>query len=574
MSSVRCKPSRSLSSLSFCLLGAAFISANLHADTLYYNGPILSMVDSAPFLDAVLVRGDKIQQTGRLAELEINCQQPCEKRDLNGRSLLPGFIDAHGHYTMTLDFLAYRNVASPPVGPVKTMDDLIAQMGQQKQSSSPGGGKHWILGAGYDDSLLAEKRHPTRHDLDKVSTDIPVFVRHVSGHLGACNTLCLEMAGITADSDNPEGGVFRREEGSTQPNGVLEENAMAAIHSIFPQQGLEEQLNRLPELNRYYAQYGITTVQDGATSNAGMALLKEAADKQLLDLDVIAYPYTAWTDLNQYAPESGLDKPYSHHFRNAGIKLVLDGSPQGKTAWLSAPYHHPPHGQGEEYQGYPILSDEQLEEKLKEYFQKGWQVLAHCNGDAAAEQLIQVMGKLKKAGIHQDRTVMIHAQTVRDDQLKRMKELGIIPSFFVAHTFFWGDWHRDSVLGLERAQRISPLVSAKKEGLKYTIHNDTPIVPPNMPLLLWTAANRETRSGQPLGKPQRASVKDALKAITINAAYQHYEEDRKGSIEPGKLADLVILERNPLMIPPQQLKNIRVLETIKGGKTVYKAQTL
>ncbi|WP_299773145.1 amidohydrolase [uncultured Pseudoteredinibacter sp.] len=551
-------------------LSAGLIAHSAQSDTIYHGGPILSMVDDAPFLDAVLVRGDKIEQTGRLAELEVNCQTPCQKIDLQGRSLLPGFIDAHGHYTMTLDFLAYKNVASPPVGPVKNIAALIKQMQQQSQSSSKGGGEHWILGAGYDDSLLAEKRHPTRQDLDKVSTTQPVFIRHVSGHLGVCNSRCLELAGITADSKNPEGGVFRREAGSQQPNGVLEETALDAIHSVFPEQGLEEQLARIPELDKYYAQYGITTVQDGATSNTGLALLQQASQKQLLSLDVISYPYTAWADFSKYTPSAGAKQPYQNHFRNAGVKLVLDGSPQGKTAWLSAPYHHPPHGQGEDYQGYPILTDAQLEKQLTEFFNKGWQVLAHCNGDAAAEQLIQVMSKLKKKGVHLDRTVMIHAQTVRDDQLSRMKELGIIPSFFVAHTYFWGDWHRDSVLGLDRAKRISPLISAKRQDIKYTIHNDTPIVPPNMPLLLWTAANRETRSGKTLGQDQRANIKDALKAITINAAYQHYEEDSKGSIEAGKLADLVILDRNPLMIPPQQLKDIEVLETIKGGKTVYK----
>lgn len=571
MSDTRTRPLRTISTL--CFLGASLFVNTSYADKLYHNGPILSMTDKSPFLSAVLVRGDKIQQTGRMAELEINCQSPCEKVDLKGHSLLPGFIDAHGHYTMTLDFLAYRNVASPPVGPVNNIETLIQEMRQQAQSSSSGGGQHWILGAGYDDSLLAEKRHPNRQDLDKVSTELPVFVRHVSGHLGVCNTRCLELAGINIQSKNPEGGVFRREEGSMQPNGVLEETALDAIHSVFPKQELAEQLDRLDELNTYYAQYGITTVQDGATSNAGLALLKEAAKNKQLSLDVIAYPYTAWADLNKYTPASGNAKHYNNHFRNAGVKLVLDGSPQGKTAWLSAPYHHPPHGQGEDYQGYPILTDEQLEAKLTEYFNKGWQVLAHCNGDAAAEQLIQVMSKLKKKGIHQPRTVMIHAQTVRDDQLARMKALDIIPSFFVAHTFFWGDWHRDSVLGLDRARRISPLISAKQQGIKYTIHNDTPIVPPNMPLLLWTAANRETRSGETLGKAQRATVKDALKAITINAAYQHFEEDRKGSIEAGKLADFVILDRNPLMIPPSQLKELKVLETIKGGKTIYQAKS-
>ncbi len=562
------RPFRSVSIL--CFLGAGLLCSLSHADTLYFNGPIVSMTDDAPFLDAVLVRGDKIQQTGRFAELEINCQTPCKKVDLNGRSLLPGFIDAHGHYTMTLDFLAYRNVASPPVGPVNNIEQLIKQMQQQSQSGSTGGGQHWILGAGYDDSLLAEKRHPTRQDLDKVSTKLPVFIRHVSGHLGVCNTRCLELAGINSKSKNPEGGVFRRENESLQPNGVLEETALDAIHSVFPEQELAEQLERLEDLNTYYAQYGITTVQDGATSNAGLALLKEAAKNKQLSLDVIAYPYTAWADLNKYTPASGNSKNYNHHFRNAGVKLVLDGSPQGKTAWLSAPYHHPPHGQGEDYQGYPILSDEQLEAKLTEYFSKGWQVLAHCNGDAAAEQLIQVMSKLKKQGIHQPRTVMIHAQTVRDDQLARMKELDIIPSFFVAHTFFWGDWHRDSVLGERRASRISPLKSAGSKHIPFTIHNDTPIVPPNMPLLLWTATQRQTRSGKILGEHQRASTYQALEAITINAAKQHREGHLKGSISVGKTADLVVLDKNPLAIPSEQLRDIQVLETIKAGKTIFK----
>lgn len=553
--------------LSFAQLlcsGLALSASLSHASSLYFNGPIITMKEGSQ-ASAVLVADGKIQQLGSYKTLLSQCGKDCNKVDLKGRTLMPSFIDAHGHYSMTLDYLAFANVASPPVGPAKTVADIVELMKTDANSHA----KPWILGAGYDDSLLAEKDHPTRHDLDKVSTERPVFIRHVSGHLGVCNTLCLEMAGIKSDSPNPEGGVYRREAGSQQPNGVLEENALASVVPLFPEASFEEKLQRLDTLDQYYAQYGITSVQDGATSTAGLEFLHEAAKQKKLKLDVIAYPYYAWADFAKFPPSSGPKQEYSNHFRIAGVKMVLDGSPQGKTAWLAHPYHKPPHGQDSKYAGYPILKDEQLKESLGKFYKNGWQVLAHTNGDAAAEQMLRTMAELKAEGLHQDRSVMIHAQTVREDQIDRMTGLGIIPSFFVSHTFYWGDWHRDSVLGLERASRISPLRSATNKGVRYTVHNDTPIVPPDMALLLWTAVNRQTRSGQTLGKAQQANVMEALKAMTIDAAYQHYEEDRKGSIEAGKLADLVILDRNPLMIPAIQLRDIKVLQTIKEGEVVY-----
>jgi predicted amidohydrolase YtcJ len=166
---------------------------------------------------------------------------------------------------------------------------------------------------------------------------------------------------------------------------------------------------------------------------------------------------------------------------------------------------------------------------------------------------------------------MIHAQTVREDQLDAMKELGIIPSFFGMHTYYWGDWHRDSVLGPERAARISPAASALKRDMVYTQHHDAPVALPNSIMILAAQVNRTTRSDQILGPDQRVSVMDALKSITINAAYQHFEESRKGSLEPGKVADFVILDKNPLEVEPMSLKDIRVIETIKEGKSIYVA---
>lgn len=328
-------------------------------------------------------------------------------------------------------------------------------------------------------------------------------------------------------------------------------------------------MKRLDTLNNYYAQYGITTVQDGATSAAGLELLAKAGKAGKLALDVVSYPYYNWVDLSKDKNQPGNNTDYQQGWRIGGIKLVLDGSPQGKTAWLAHPYHVPPEGQKKDYSGYPILKDDSLKTTLADFYKRGWKILAHANGDAAAEQMLRVMGELKAEGIHQPRSVMIHAQTVREDQLDRMNALDIIPSFFVAHTYYWGDWHRDSVLGEKRANRISPLRSATNKGIRYTIHNDTPIVPPNMPLLLWTAVNRETRSGKTLGAEQQSTVMEALEAITINAAYQHFEEANKGSLEVGKLADMVITKQNPLTMDKTKLKDLKVVETLKAGRSIY-----
>ncbi|MCV6623789.1 MAG: amidohydrolase [Cellvibrionaceae bacterium] len=540
----------------------ASLSCSIQAATLFSGGPIITMDGNKA--EAVVINDGKIQLAGSLSSAQNWCKQTqCTRYDLKGHSLLPGFIDAHGHYSITLDYLFYKNVASPPVGPVNTIDELVHELAETAAR------KNWILGAGYDDSLLAAQRHPTRWDLDRISKDQPVFIKHVSGHLGVCNSKCLEIAGITKDSKDPEGGHIQRDKKTGLPNGVIEEKALDFVYKKLPKPSKDEQLKKLAQLDQYYAQYGLTTIQDGAANPAGIDLLREADAKGLLSLDVIAYPYDNWTDLNlkQYQPgKTSADK----HFRIAGVKMVLDGSPQGKTAWLSHPYHEPPANQDSNYRGYATQNDAEVKARLKSYYDKGWQVILHANGDAAAEQMLDTIAALKEQGSHQPDSVMIHAQTVRDDQLKRMPELGVIPSFFVAHTFYWGDWHRDSVLGETRAKRISPLQSASGIGIPYTIHNDTPIVPPDMPLLLWTATQRQTRSGKTLGKDQQASTYQALQAITINAAKQHREASSKGSITVGKLADLVILDRNPLDIPSHELKDLKVLETFKEGRSVYR----
>jgi predicted amidohydrolase YtcJ len=263
--------------------------------------------------------------------------------------------------------------------------------------------------------------------------------------------------------------------------------------------------------------------------------------------------------------------------RVAGAKFVLDGSPQGRTAWMTRPYREGPPGAPADYRAYPTIDPAFYRARSAELLAAGIPFLAHANGDAAIDLMIegvdQGLASLQAAGRPRPdhRSVAIHAQLARLDQLDAMKRLGIIPSFFAAHPFFWGDWHRKS-FGDERALAISPLHSSLVRGLLFTIHNDAPVVPPDVLRLVEIAVRRETRSGFVLGAGERIPVEAALRAVTRDAAYQYFEEDRKGSLAPGKRADLVVLGADPREVPSQEISEIPVLETISRGKTVYRAE--
>jgi predicted amidohydrolase YtcJ len=555
-----------------CTLATLMLAVSTHVvaaplrATLFVNGDIITVNDKQPLVEALVVRDGKIAGVGSRDEMSAIAGKDAVIRDLKGKSLLPGFIDSHGHFTYTNRLQLSANVSSPPVGSAETIADVIRLLKEHHQRMPE---ESWIQGYGYDDSLLTEGRHPTREDLDKVSSTVPVVITHVSGHLLSCNSVCLERAGIDASTEAPAGGVIRRKAGGREPDGVLEETAMYPVMHSLPALDVPSQVALLEQTQRDYASYGITTVQDGAAMAESLEILYAAADAQKLFVDVIAFPYMSLTleGLEQHPPSA----EYRNHLRIGGMKVTLDGSPQGKTAWLTKPYYHPPHGQGADYAGYPTLTDEQARAFVDYAFENGVPLLAHANGDAASDQMIEAVAAAReKFGRADRRPVMIHAQTVREDQIDSMLEEGIVPSYFVAHTFYWGDWHRDSVLGEKRASRISPLRSSADKGLPFTIHNDTPVVPADMMRLLWTAVNRVTRSGKVLGKEQRATVMEGIRAMTLDGAYQNFEENSKGSLETGKRADLVILDRNPLKVEPMAIKDILVLETIKDGETIYR----
>ena len=536
------------------------------ADVIFH-GRILTLVSDESEAEALAIRGERIVAVGAKRDVDAYRGEATQQIELGDAVLLPGFIDAHGHLTALASFIQFANLASPPVGPVTDIGDL-----QTALRAHAGESQDWIIGRGYDESLLAEGRHPTRDDLDVVSRDRPVFIAHVSLHLGVANSKALELAGISASTPDPRGGVIRRRAGSLEPDGVLEESALYEVMARLPPPSPEQALADLVAAGREYAANGFTTVQDGATSMQAWQLLRAADRAGLLRQDVLAY--AVWHDAELWADEARDESQHLDRVKLGGIKLVLDGSPQGKTAYLTAPYHVPPRGQGASYRGYPALPDEEVVAEVEKFARAGYQVMIHANGDAAIDQMIAAIDALEEKHPQPDRRpILIHGQVTRPDQIGELARLGIVPSFFSAHTFFWGDWHRDSVLGPGRAPGISPTASARAARLRFTVHMDAPVLPPDAMRMIWATVNRQTRSARTLGVAERIPVMAAIAATTRDAAYQHFEESRKGTLEVGKLADLVILERDPRLDPVSAIAEIAIRETWSHGERIHPRDT-
>ena len=539
------------------------------ADIIFTGDHIITLDPDAPAVTAVAVSGQEIVATGDFADMLRHQTDVTRVIELGDQALIPGFIDAHGHLTFVARLIEMIDLASPPVGSVENIDDIVELVKNRidAEELEPGS---WIFGFGYDDSLLTEQRHPNRDDLDRASTEYPIVLTHVSGHLAAVNSVALARQNIDGNTGDPAGGVIRRRPGTREPNGVMEETAMGP----FSRNGLMNVDDRhfeslVRQAIRQYASFGVTTIQDGGATMADIAVLRAAAERESFIADVVAFPWSNDFDDEQMAAIVA-ERSYTGGFRVGGVKFGLDGSPQGRTAFLSEPYAEGPPGTAADYRAYPTYPAEKFNPRMAEMIERGIPTLVHANGDGAIDMLIESVTQVaERRELPDHRTVIIHAQLMRRDQLQKTKTLGLIPSYYAAHPFFWGDWHRRS-FGEERAAYISPAGDTARLDIPFTIHNDAPIVPPDMMRLLWIAVNRKTRSDFVLGPEQRLTVMQALRAVTLGAAYQHFEENRKGSITPGKQADLVILGNNPLLAEADSLKDIPVIETFARGKSIYR----
>ncbi|MFM2089815.1 MAG: hypothetical protein RLZZ127_304, partial [Planctomycetota bacterium] len=383
------------------------------------------------------------------------------------------------------------------------------------------------------------------------------------------NSKALAVGKIDATTPNPAGGVIRRKAGGTEPDGVLEETAaFPLIGTLLGKVGRAGGEAFVKAGTSMWARYGYTTAQEGRATPGVVRLLRGMADAGALPIDVAAYSDVL---VARDTIPATLSRTYAGRFRVAGLKLTIDGSVQGFTAWRDRPYYRAGEGYPPGYVGYPAVAAEQVGEAIDWAYAKGYQIIIHANGEAALDQLIARVAASRNAhGGGDRRTVLIHGQLLREDQVDGLRELAIIPSLFPMHTFYWGDWHRERTVGPRLVDDISPTGWCVQRGMRFTTHHDAPVAFPDSMRVLDATVTRRSRSGDIIGPAQRVDVMTALKAMTLWPAWQHFEEDRKGSIEVGKLADLVVLDRDPTAIDPEQIDSIVIQETIKEGVTVYR----
>ena len=399
----------------------------------------------------------------------------------------------------------------------------------------------------------------------------PVYIQHTSGHMGVANSLALEKMQVSAATKNPEGGMIGRLPNSNEPNGLVQETAMYPFVGHMLQVLNSKQAEFFEQTQDFYAAKGITTAQDGMTDREAIRFFQSQADQGKLKIDLVSL--AGFSELESNLKDVSLKfKDYKNGFKVQGTKIIADGSPQGKTAYFTQPYLTKVEGCQTDCKGLPSLSQDTLNDLFKLAYKADNQLFIHANGDASIDMIIkahEVASKALKQPIDKNRrTVVIHSQFVRTDQLETFKKYNIEPSFFTNHAYFWGDVHVEN-LGKQRANFLSPIVSADKLGLKYTNHSDATVTPVDPLFTVWSAVNRLSRSGKIIGAEQRASPYQALQAITSHAAYQLFEEDSKGTLEVGKVADFVVLDKNPLTVKPMQIRDIKVVQTIKNGKPIY-----
>jgi predicted amidohydrolase YtcJ len=560
--------------------------AAVRADTIYTGGDILTMRGPEPeMVEALVVKDGKILFVGPLAEAKAQVGPATSTVNLNGKTLLPGFIDTHGHFVYF-----GKNLVDADLFGCADVADLLARMKQQVERTPPGA---WIVGFGYQPRQMKENRTPTIEELDGVAADRPVMIVDSSGHLGAGNSKVFEFAGITADTPDPTGGSFARQADGKSLAGPMEETALNAVRSKRPPFTGELADAVITGAAKLWASYGQTTAMEAGLGlgSDDIQVVVNAIDKKLLPIDLYiaakdstvddtltaAYgvanasnPKADGTLEKLRAARADLDGRYVNRVRLGGIKFWLDGSLD--TAWFTKPYATNPPGKTGSYAGFRQIPDEVVDAAFDRFWPTEMQIHLHMNGDAAADQALAAIDKaVKKHGMRDARPVFVHGSWLRPDQIEKMKTFGAIPSFLPSGIVSGGDgvvrlW------GPERAAGAMATRTFLRAGLPFTFSHDAPVSPqPWILALVDAGTNRRSGSGQVIGPDERISPYDGLRAVTAMAAYQLKEEKTKGTLEAGKLADLVILEKNPLEVDPLTIKDIAVIETIKEGKTVFRA---
>lgn len=533
---------------------------------VFVNGQILTMNAENRVVEALSVRGAKVSRVGSTEEILAEVTDKTVVTDLRGRTLMPGFVDAHGHFPGSGQVVFSTDLNSPPIGNIEDMSQLLERLKDAHEARPDG----WLTGFGYDDTLLAEGRHPTREDLDQISATRPIAIGHVSGHLYAVNSAALAEIGIDESTPDPKGGVIQRDPTSPdgrRPNGVLEETASRQVLLKALDIGITDGIRMTTHAAREYLQAGVTTASAGGMPLGLAKLLGPLSQLNVFPQRVALFPLLEEVESEVLSGEWRPEATAAGRLSLPRVKIIADGSIQGYTGYLSEPYYEPYKGDVL-YRGYPSVSRDDLFRQVEGLHIQKIQYAIHVNGDASVEDALDAIEAAQQSQPWPDaRPLFIHAQMSREDQIQRMAQLGVTPSFFSSHTYYWGDRHAAIFMGPERAANMSPAGWALDAGIRYSAHADTPVTP-MLPLqVVWSQVNRITTGGAVLGRHQRVAPMAALRAVTIDAAWQVFMDDSVGSLEPGKLADMVVLSGSPL--ESLDVRELLVERTFIGGAEVY-----
>lgn len=538
------------------------------ADRIFYNGNIITVDAAFSIAEAVAIGNGRVLAVGSNQTCEQWKGAQTEMVDLEGKTMMPGIIDAHGHVGMVVKFANWADLKTPDFYTpfLYTVDQIVDILKKHKEDNHLDG-EQFVLGFGYHESRLAERRFLDKFDLDRVSDTQPVIVSNISLHVFSFNSVALKMLNINENTSDPETSTIFRVPGSREPNGVIQGPLAQELIFNLDIDTMETKLAAFDKAQKLYFSTGITTAQEGKSTPTDMEIFDIAAKAGRTVLDIVSYAdyHNIDASLEKYPFPVGEERD---HIKVCGMKIISDGT-LSSGAFLTRPFE----GTADNY-GIEYCTFEQMEGAIRKAIRNKWQFAVHAMGDAAIDKLLNVYEKVLKeegADPNEFRNIIIHGSAMRLDQMDRIKKLHMVVSFYPSagaslYELFC------STIGRDRAEMTNPMRSAMDRGIVVTMHNDAPIIGPDPFIPLWTAVNRlSVRNGTLFGGDERISVREGIRALTINGAYQSFDEDRKGSIEPGKLADLIILNLDPLSIKPIDLKEIRVLETIKGGVTVYTA---
>ena len=528
------------------------------ADLALKGGKIVTVDVDESIAEAVAVKYGRIITVGSDSEVERVIGGDTKVIDLGGRTVIPGLIDSHCHMMM-VGVQREMNVDLSEEAGVHSISDLVERL-KAKTEVTPK--SEWVTGYQEDDSKLAEKRHPTRWELDKASTEHPIMISTVGGHFSMANSLAFEMANVTKNTPDPVGGKFDRDPETGELTGGLHEKAIGLVQPGGPSEPTREQsYEGAKRILQECTEVGLTCIYD----TVGKSQIRAALDLKNSGELPIRVRMDISVDLFSELDRLGIYRGMGDDWvRICGLKFFFDGAISARTAAVTEPYLNKP-----SFYGVMATTKEIATKTITDAYAEGYRISAHANGDAAIIMYLDIMEKVQAKYPREDhRNRDIHCTVINPELVERIRKLKILPTIFGPYVYYHGDKLLPA-FGEERLERMFAARSFLDAGVKIAAHSDHPCAPFPPLMALHGLVNRTTRGGKPIGRSQKVSVMEALKLYTVNAAYQQFDEDKLGSIEEGKLADMVVLGRDILTVPTEEIIDIPVEMTIIDGKIVY-----